>query len=68
MEKSFRTLLIQKNHNNTKHVSSFSNHIFTCNKCRKYNTIILFENNNSKNKFQNCQFCSTPNYVNKTIK
>ena len=68
MEKSFRTLLLQKNHNNSKHVSSFSNHIYTCNKCRKYNSIILFENNNSKNKFQDCLFCGTPNYINKNVK
>ena len=36
MEKSFRTLLLQKNHNNSKHVSSFSNHIFTCIMCGGY--------------------------------
>jgi transcription elongation factor Elf1 len=67
MEKSFRTLLIQKNYSNNKHVSSFSQ-IFTCNKCRKYNSVIINDNDTTKNKFQNCQFCSTPNYVNKTIK
>jgi anthranilate/para-aminobenzoate synthase component II len=71
MEKSSRQLLIQKNKEHNWRISLFS-HIFTCMKCKKYNSIMVnnetHDNDtkstaNKKNAFQNCQFCTTPNYV-----
>jgi hypothetical protein len=69
MEKSSRKILIQKNTDDNWRISLFS-HIFTCMKCKKYNSIMVNNettdtNNIKKNTFQNCQFCTTPNYVNK---
>ena len=67
MEKSSRKLLIQKNKEDNWRISLFS-HIFTCIKCKKYNSLkmgdeVASNNTVHKNAFQNCQFCATPNYV-----
>ena len=72
MEKSSRRILIQKNKEDNWRISLFS-HIFTCIKCKKYNSLkmndevasnnTVYNNTVHKNAFQNCQFCATPNYV-----
>ena len=69
MEKSSRNILIQKNKEDNWRISLFS-HIFTCMKCKKYNSLKIdtesvCNNTLAKYAFQNCQFCTTPNYVNK---
>jgi hypothetical protein len=42
--------------------------ILHCSKCRKYNTIVNDNTNNSNNsntKYMNCLFCGNPNYIKK---
>ena len=51
-----------------KQLSKFNNgnlntlpYVFQCSKCKKYNNIILSEN---QVNIQNCYFCNNPNYIN----
>jgi hypothetical protein len=59
----------QNIHVRLKQLSKFNNgnlntlpNVFQCNKCKKYNNIILSEN---QVNIQNCYFCNNPNYINK---
>ena len=58
----------QNIHVRLKQLSKFNNgnlntlpNVFQCNKCKKYNNIILSEN---QVNIQNCYFCNNPNYIN----
>ena len=62
METSSRRLLNRKNATHKWNLS-VCNNVFECIKCRKYNTILNPEN--TIIKYQNCQFCSNPNYIKK---
>lgn len=62
METSSRRLLIKKNTTENWNLALFKS-VFQCIKCRKYNAINYSEN--TQIKYQNCQFCSNPNYINK---
>jgi hypothetical protein len=64
METSARRLLIKKNGADNWNLGLF-NSVFQCIKCRKYNAINYTNSENTLVKYQNCQFCSNPNYIKK---
>jgi hypothetical protein len=60
----------QNIHVRLKQLSKFNNgnlntlpNVFQCSKCKKYNNIILPEN---QFNIQNCYFCNNPNYIKNT--
>jgi len=64
MDKGQRIRLKEKNpeENWTLKTNQF---ILQCTKCRKYNTVLNNNSNNTNTKYMNCSFCGNPNYIKK---
>jgi hypothetical protein len=62
MDKGQRIRLKEKNpeENWTLKTNQF---ILQCTKCRKYNTVLNNNSNNTNTKYMNCLFCGNPNYI-----